>query len=168
MKTLGIYTSYEEISSITPGLHITSYHIPMFLHKNGYYESFSKAKHDFINPNGQYYIPRTFYDVDFIINLILKAGGIPVLAHPCRLPQKKDFLDSYVAELSHKGILGIETFYPEHSNEDISFYNSLAEKYNLLETAGSDWHSEQYHTEMGFHLSNEQKIVESLLNYKRD
>lgn len=168
LRTLGIYTSYEEISSITPGLHITPYHIPMFLSQKGYYESFSKAKKDFINPDGQYYIPRNFYDVDFIINLILKAGGVPVLAHPCRLPQKEEALDSYVAELTRKGILGIETFYPEHSNEDIFFYKSIAQKYNLLQTAGSDWHSEQDYIKMGFEFSDEEKIVENLLHYERD
>lgn len=168
LRTLGIYTSFEEISSITPGLHVTAYHIPMFLHKKGYYESFSQAKKDFINPSGKYYIPRNFYDVDFIINLILKAGGIPVLAHPCRLPQKNENLNSYVAELSRKGLVGIETFYPDHSEEDITFYNSLAQKYNLLQTAGSDWHSEQSQIKMGFELFNEETIVESLLNYKRD
>jgi len=168
LRTLGIYTSYEEISSITSGLHITAYHIPMFLHQNGYYESFSQAKKDFINPSGKYYIPRNFYDVDFIINLILKAGGIPVLAHPCRLPQKNEALDSYVAELTSKGLLGIETFYPEQCNEDVIFYKSLAQKYGLLQTAGSDWHSEKSQIKMGFEFSNEEAIVKSLLNCKRD
>lgn len=168
LRTLGIYTSYEEISAITPGLHITAYHIPMFLHQKGYYESFSQAKKDFINPSGKYYIPRNFYDVDFIINLIHTAGGIPVLAHPCRLPQKNEDLNSYVEELTSKGLLGIETFYPEHSKEDIIFYKSLAQKYNLLQTAGSDWHSEQSQTKMGFELCDEDIIVKSLLNCQRD
>lgn len=81
---------------------------------------------------------------------------------------KNEALNSYVAELTSKGLLGIETFYPEHSKEDIIFYNSLAQKYNLLQTAGSDWHSEKSQIKMGFELSNEDIIVKSLLNCKRD
>ena len=163
---LGIHTNFEEISSLTPGLHKTAYHIPIFLYKNGYYDSFNSAKEDFINPGSKYYIHRNVYDVKFIINLILSAGGVPVIAHPHRLPQKGKELDSYVSSLKKLGIVGIETYYSEHSDKEIAFYEGLAKKYNLLQTAGSDFHSPTSSFNMGLSLSNEEQIVENLLNYK--
>ena len=42
----------------------------------------------------------------------------------------------------------------------------LAKKYNLLQTAGSDWHSSEYGIPMGISVSNEDKIVNSLFNLK--
>ena len=165
-EKLGIKTSFEEILSITPGLHLTAYNIPIFLCKNGYFNDFNDAKEKFINPSSEYYIPRSFYNVDFIIDLIIKAGGIPVIAHPYRLPQKGNELETYIANLKQKGIVGIETYYSEHSQEDIAFYEMLAKKYNLLQTVGSDWHSSEYGIPMGLSVSNEEEIVNSLLNLK--
>lgn len=166
LQSLGIFTDFDEIASLTPGLHITAYHIPNFLYKKGYYSNFSAAKKDFINPDGKYYIERNFYDVPFIINLILKAGGIPVLAHPCRLPQKNQDLDFYISYLTKLGISGIETYYPEHSDDDIIFYQSIANKYGLLQTAGSDWHSENSIT-IGMEPPDEALIISNLLSYNK-
>lgn len=165
-EKLGITTSFEEILSITPGLHLTAYNIPIFLCKKGYFNDFNDAKETFINPGSEYYIPRNFYNVDFIIDLIIKAGGIPVIAHPYRLPQKGNELETYVANLKQKGIVGIETYYSEHSQEEIAFYEMLAKKYNLLQTVGSDWHSYEYGIPMGLSVSGEEEIVNSLLNLK--
>lgn len=166
LNHLGIHTSFNEIASITPGSHITAYHIPMFLYKEGYFDSFSEAKKTFINPGSKYYIPRNFYDVNFIIDLIIQAGGIPVLAHPCRLPQKDNDLKIYVADLKQKGILGIETYYSEHSNNEIAFYELIAKENNLLQTAGSDWHSVNSAVKLGISIPNEDEIVSNLLNCK--
>lgn len=138
----------------------------MFLCKKGYYSSFEEARRDFIDPTGKYYIERNFYDVEFIINLIINSGGIPVLAHPRRLEQKGDELVSYISYLKNIGIVGIETNYAYNSKEETTFYKSIAKKYNLLQTAGSDWHCDS-DLDMGITLSNEQDIVNSLINYKK-
>lgn len=167
LNHLGFNTCFDEINALTPGMHLTTYHIPVFLYKKGYYETFEAAKKDFLHPDGKYYISRNYYDVDFIIDLIIRAGGIPVLAHPCRLPQKNANLDSYISTLKQKGLMGIETYYSQHTAADILFYESLAKKYNLLQTAGSDWHSSTENIEIGMNPFNEEKIVNTLLNYSK-
>lgn len=167
LNSLGIYTSFEEIDDLTPGLHITAYHIPILLCQKGYYDSFSKAKKDFINPDGKYYIERNYYDVKFIINLILKSGGVPVLAHPCRLPQKGLELDNYVSYLKQVGIVGIETYYKAHTSEEVLFYETLAQKYDLIQTSGSDWHCEN-DLPIGLTPPNENEIISNLLNYNKE
>lgn len=163
LNSLGYTTSFEEISSLTPGTHLAVYHVVMFLCRKGYFNDFSTAKKIFINPDAKYYIRRNFYDVEFIIQLILKAGGIPVLAHPCRLPQKGEELDSYLAFLTQKGLKGIESYYSQHSKNEIVFYEYLSRKYNLIQTAGSDWHSPNESIKMGMHLPNEDQIVSCIL-----
>lgn len=164
MKKLGIDVSFEKINSLTPGCHLTVYHIPMYLCKMGYYSDFSLAKKDFINPNGKYYIKRNYYDVEFVIDLIKKSGGVPILAHPYRLPQKDLELDNYIAYLKTLGLVGIETYYKNHSPKEVCFYEALAKKYNLLQTSGSDWHCDS-DIEMGLNPPNEEKLVYDLLHY---
>ena len=62
-------------------------------------------------------------------------GGIPVLAHPYIL--KKDEL---IPQFVDYGLMGLEVYYPEHTQSMMNFYLKLAEKYNLLVTGGSDCH----------------------------
>ncbi len=164
LNRLGYYTSFNEVSALTPGQHLTVFHIAVLLSQKGYFD-FKTAKKLFLNPDGKYYIPRNFYSTDFIINLILKSGGIPVLAHPCRLSQKGTELEQYVYELFKEGLQGIETYYSSHSETEISFYKLLAREYHLVETAGSDWHSPNEKIKMGISIATEDELVYNLLNH---
>ena len=38
------------------------------------------------------------------------------------------------------GLMGIEVYYPEHTRDQVSFYQGLAEDHGLLITGGSDYH----------------------------
>jgi 3',5'-nucleoside bisphosphate phosphatase len=75
--------------------------------------------------------------------LIRDAGGIPVLAHPYLIPCKgSDCLDRLVNRLCDIGLKGIEIYYPQHTPDAVAQYKSLADKYGLLATGGTDFHGE--------------------------
>ena len=74
----------------------------------------------------------TAYDA---IDVIKKAGGIPVIAHP-----KSVGNDLIVVDLINYGVEGIEVFHPIHLNEDTERYKSIAIDNKLYITGGSDWH----------------------------
>jgi len=69
------------------------------------------------------------------IKLIRDSAGIPVLAHPYSMNQ-----DELIPQFVSYGLMGLEVYYPEHSQSMVNFYLGLAEKYNLLVTGGSDCH----------------------------
>lgn len=82
------------------------------------------------------------------IDLIREAGGIPVLAHPCKIRGigrrgseefKKNF-DALLAKLKKAGLKGLECVYPQHSDEERLYFISMASKYHLHVTEGSDFH----------------------------
>jgi len=77
------------------------------------------------------------------IEVILKAGGVPVLAHPTLLKLDGERLDALVAELKGYGLAGIECYYSTHTTEQVSQYLGLAVKYELIITCGSDFHGEK-------------------------
>ncbi len=77
------------------------------------------------------------------INLILNSGGIPVLAHPYTLEKDKNELTEYIENLKSNGLKGIEVYRPEHSLEQTNLLLEIAEKENLLISAGSDYHGLQ-------------------------
>ena len=73
-----------------------------------------------------------------LMNIILRANGIPVLAHP-KTVQCNDF-DSFIYDLVNNGLMGIEVYHSCHSPEDSLKYLEYAKKYNLLISGGSDFH----------------------------
>ena len=80
-----------------------------------------------------------------VIELINKAGGIAVLAHPACLWTLS--LESFVKELIDMGLEGIEVYYPYNGLRGILKFHSrkeiieIANKYNLIKTGGTDSHS---------------------------
>lgn len=82
------------------------------------------------------------------IAVIREAGGIAVLAHPCKIKGigeresdlfKKNF-DKLISELKKIGLRGLECIYPKHSEEERLYFITTAGKYHLHITEGTDFH----------------------------
>ncbi|AUC59644.1 PHP family metal-dependent phosphoesterase [Cyanobacterium sp. HL-69] len=79
-----------------------------------------------------------------VINSLHKAGALVVLAHPSRYRRRAEEL---IPEASLLGIDGVESYYAygnpqpwESSRKQMNVVKSLAEKYDLLSTCGTDTH----------------------------
>ena len=96
---------------------------------NFYWDYFSNGK--------PCYVPVEFMSLKDAVILVKKTGGIPIVAHP-----KKTFkgIESNLEELIQEGVEGMEVFSSYHSPEEILALYTLAKKYNLLLTFGSDYH----------------------------
>ncbi len=68
--------------------------------------------------------------------LILRAKGLPVLAHPLTINDP----EAMVVELKSGGLVGLEAHYKDYTAEEINRLVSLADKYGLIVTGGSDYH----------------------------
>ena len=74
------------------------------------------------------------------IKLIKEANGLAVLAHPITIKKSPEALDDLIGQLVSHGLDGIEVYHSEHSSQQSEEYLKLANKYNLLISAGSDYH----------------------------
>lgn len=76
-----------------------------------------------------------YVDASDAVRAIVEDGGVAVLAHPGQL-------DSYalVDELVECGLRGIEKYHPDHGLRDWATCNTLADRYGLVCTGGSDYH----------------------------
>ena len=77
------------------------------------------------------------------VELLLRTNGLPVLAHPLTI----NGLEAMAAELKAAGLVGIETYYYGYTAEEVSWLASLADRYNLITTGGSDYHGPNSSTE---------------------
>lgn len=71
------------------------------------------------------------------IELVRGAGGLPVLAHP---PQPAAAL---VEALARAGLGGLEVLHPSHAPGHVKILRSLASRFGLVETGGSDCHGDE-------------------------
>ena len=91
------------------------------------------------------YVKRSHISALQAINLLRGAGGAAVWSHP-PLPDFKEGderfveLEKFLLQLMEWGLEGIEVFSSAHSEDETEFLVSLAAKYKLLCTAGSDFH----------------------------
>ena len=81
-----------------------------------------------------------YLSAEEIIELIKGAGGVPVLAHPIFLQKPIDELDEYIGELKKYGLMGIEVYHSKQDKEYSEQLLAIAKKYDLLVSAGSDYH----------------------------
>lgn len=83
-------------------------------------------------------------NADYSISTILASKGIPVWAHPLgginepRL-SKETFIN-VLEKLIEYGLKGLECYYSLYSKDEIDFLTSIAKKYGLFISAGSDYH----------------------------
>lgn len=92
---------------------------------------------DFCSQGKPAYVPIQFLGLNEAIQLIRKARGIAVLAHPgINIGQDQKILESIVS----CGIDGMEVYSSYHDENMVAFYNKQAEQFHLLKTIGSDFH----------------------------
>ncbi len=100
-----------------------------------------KAAFDMLLAKGRpAYVERYRYTASECIELIRRAGGVSVLAHPATIYMPEDQLKALVRELREQGLGGIEAYYAEHHPENIARFRGWAEEFGLICTGGTDFH----------------------------
>ena len=125
-------------------------HIGNLMVKLGYAQSKEQAIRELINKvhfRGQYVRPEE------AIRGILGAGGIPILAHPAYGSGDQLIFGEEMTERLERligfGLQGLEAFYSGFTPRIRREMLSLAERYDLYITAGSDYHGHNKLIELG-------------------
>ncbi|KXS45515.1 MAG: PHP domain-containing protein [Candidatus Frackibacter sp. T328-2] len=135
LNELGIEVSWERVKEIADSGAVGRPHIARALVEAKQVKDISAAFDKYIGDNGPAYVPKAQLTPKEAIEIINRAGGVSVLAHPGLL---KD--DQLVKKIIEAGIEGLETYYSKHDQSTTSRYLKLAKKNGLLTTGGSDCH----------------------------
>jgi 3',5'-nucleoside bisphosphate phosphatase len=141
LADMGIRITPEEIKkTVGPG-QIGRPHIAQVLIAKGFVQNMDDAFETYLGKNRPAYVEKYRIECEQAIQLILSAGGIPVLAHPGIIKtDDSDGLFILVATLKEMGLMGIEVYYPGHSKAQTDQYLQLAQGADLLVTGGTDFH----------------------------
>lgn len=110
-------------------------HIGQLLIDGGYAKDINDVFKDILRKDSPCYVPKVKIEVPYIIDIIHKAGGLAVMAHP-----KLVSSDEYVVEMLAYDFDGMEVYHTKHNDDDVKRYKALAKEHNLFITGGSDYH----------------------------
>ncbi len=111
-------------------------HIARAMVEAGYVASVQEAFDKYIDTKGPAYVNRLRLTMAEAVGAIHKAGGVAVFGHPAL-----SRLVHLIPQLVEAGLDGVEVYYPKHTPEQRAELLDLAERYNLVVTGGSDFHS---------------------------
>lgn len=140
LQEAGVEISYEALQAEFPGAVITRAHYAKYLLNHGYIKNMKEAFARYVGDHCPCYVPREKVTPAEAVELILKADGIPILAHPILYGMGDQALENLVAELKSVGLMGIEALYSTYTPADERQIRALADKYHLLISGGSDFH----------------------------
>ena len=140
LRHAGINISYEKLQALYPDAVITRAHYASFLCEYGYVRNRQDAFARYLGDHTKYFVPREKVTPVQAVNLILQAGGVPILSHPPLYHMGNDRLSELVSSLKTEGLMGIEAYYSTYTNQDVRDMLKLAQEYDLLLSGGSDFH----------------------------
>jgi len=135
LNALGIGLKAEDVFSVANGATVGRLHVARAMVLKGLVKTVSEAFNRYIGDSGPAFSLGFRFTPEEAIKFIHDNAGVAVLAHPYII---KD--EELIFKLIGLGLMGLEVYYPEHSQGEINFYLGLAKEYNLLVTGGSDCH----------------------------
>lgn len=83
-------------------------------------------------------VPRRNLSILKVLDIVPQTGAVPVLAHPGAYFQRVRKEDLIV--LKERGLQGLEVYTSYHSSEQEELYKKMSKEFDLVPTAGSDFH----------------------------
>lgn len=140
LQQAGINITYEQLTAAYPDSVITRAHYAKYMHTHGYVGSVKEAFDRYLGDRRPCFVPRKKITPARAIEIITKAGGVPILAHPYQYQMSRQQLTQLIAELTRTGLAGIEAIYSSHKPADEQFLKGLARQFGLCISGGSDYH----------------------------
>lgn len=143
LNKLGMHIEWERVKEIAGQGALGRPHVAQALLEKGYIGTLQEAFQRYIGHGGPAYVERDKLTPAEAVGLILKADGLPVLAHPLTAGE----VEGTIIELKAAGLIGVEVYYASYSFEEMNPLLGLAHKYGLIATGGTDYHGLDEKTE---------------------
>lgn len=130
----------DVLAHSTPGATIGRPHIADALVARGHVPDRSAAFQSILHWRGGYYRPHQAPKPVEGIELIVAAGGVPVLAHPGSRGPDRLFDERRTKALVDAGLAGIEVGHRDNPPAAREKWAGIARRYDLIVTGSSDYH----------------------------
>ncbi|MEZ4388295.1 MAG: PHP domain-containing protein [Candidatus Krumholzibacteriia bacterium] len=140
LNALGYPVTLAEIEAVAGGEVVARPHFARVLVERGLVESYQAVFDTLLARGAPAYVDRFRLSPADAAELVVAAGGRPVIAHPAFLGLAGADLAAFLRGLLPHGLWGLETWYTGFSNAQITEFKALADELGLVATMGSDFH----------------------------
>jgi predicted metal-dependent phosphoesterase TrpH len=144
LQALGFDISFERVVEIAGGGNIVRPHVAQAMVDAGIVADEAEAFDRYIADGGPAHVPKHALDPLDAVDLIGRAGGVCVLAHPGMWGDQTSVPDDLIAAMAERGMVGLEVDHTDHTPEQRAVYRAMAERLGLVATGGSDCHGTRY------------------------
>ena len=136
LAQLGIGLEWERVQHFAGDGAVGRPHVAMAMVEAGYCKEPKDAFPEYLGRNGLAYVERVKLTPREAVEMIRRAGGAAVLAHPAYMND----MEIGVAGLSGAGLSGMEVYYGKYGDDTVRQLARLSREYDLIPCGGSDYH----------------------------
>jgi predicted metal-dependent phosphoesterase TrpH len=162
LEDFGFNIEFQAVKMLSGNGTIGRPHIAQAMLETKNIRKYKEAFEKYIGNGKPCNVPKFRFDPQEAIDLLRKAGGVSVLAHPGNINEREIF-----DELINIGFDGIEVWHPDHSTSQISEFLTTALEKNLLTTGGSDNHGDRPTKAPIGGIEVDDSVVASLIEYNK-
>ncbi len=138
LRALGVSIEVSDVLREAHGASVGRPHVAAALVRAGVCATPREAFDRYIGKRGPAHVPRLRPSVAEAVQIITRAGGCPVLAHPGLVFGHPRI----VQDIARLGALGVEVYHPKHTPGAVETLLRLTRSLGLLVTGGSDSHGD--------------------------
>lgn len=135
LNELGVRITLPAVLEQAAGGAVGRPHVARAMIAEGWAVDFRDAFERYLGNGKPAFVPKDRLPVAEAIQLIHRAGGLAVLAHP-GASGSRERVEALVA----LGIDGLEVRHPSHTPDDVARLGALVDHFGLIPSGGSDWH----------------------------
>jgi len=138
----GLNITYEEVKKEAQGQVIGRPHFASLFVKKKIVKNMAKAFEKYLAVGRPFHIEKEALSLEAGVELIKKAGGHPVIAHPMTLFLSWGKMPERLKSWKDLGVEGIEVWHSGSKMKNSIRLEHLADELGLFKTGGSDFHGE--------------------------
>jgi predicted metal-dependent phosphoesterase TrpH len=140
LNRLGYNLTHEDVRKHAGDELIGRPHFAAALIEKGHFKHKDKIFQQLLGKGKAAYVDRRRLSPEACVELICRAGGVPVIAHPGLMKLTTRTLRRLVKKLKEHGLGGLEVWHPTHQEHQSAAYLRICEDFDLVATGGSDFH----------------------------
>lgn len=153
LASAGYPISWSRVRELAAGGSIGRPHVGRALVEAGVVATVDDAFRELLASDSRFYVRKADLDAIAGIDLITRAGGVAVFAHPGAGRRGRIVDDDAIKTLSAAGLFGLEVDHPDHTAAVRHRLRELADALGLVATGSSDFHGTNKVNRLGEHTT---------------
>ena len=140
LQSVGFNVTLDDLKKRFKDAILTRANFAQYMTENGFAESQKEAFEKYLNYGCPCHVPKKKLTIADACEIIINAGGLPVVAHPTTYKLSDSELSDLIKYAKESGVKGLEAIYSTNKEGETEKFINLANENGLFITGGSDFH----------------------------